>query len=73
MMKWQNDDELNLTIHAQFGGRNNNVVTKEVQIVYTAHIVESVHFFLVILLPAEPLRIVPQVSNAAEPLDFVSC
>ena len=27
MMKWQNDDELNLTIHAQFGGRNNNVLT----------------------------------------------
>ena len=53
-------------------------------LLYTAHIVESVHFFLVILvilLTAEPVRIlkmeVPQVSNfeffTAEPLNFHYC
>ena len=47
----------------------------------TARFVESVHFFLVILLTAEPVRIlkmeVPQVSNfeffTAEPLNFHYC
>ena len=61
-----------------------NQNTQEVRNVSTACFVESVHFFLVILvilLTAEPVRIlkmeVPQVSNfeffTAEPLKFHYC